>query len=74
MPNRQVCESQSGLRTEEDDNAGDQVRAPAKKLADSFDAKLKIQLPMGAPTQMALVSSTGELYAFEDTTDASEDE
>ena len=59
-PNRQVGESQSGLRLAEANHVGEQVEAPAKKLADSVGAEVKIQLPMASLMQMASVACTAD--------------
>ena len=74
MPNRQVSESQSGMRPEEDGHIGEPFKALTEKLADLVGVRLKKQLPMEALTQMALVACTADLYTFEDIIDSPEDE
>ena len=59
-PNRQVGESQSGLRLAEANHVGYQVEVPAKKLADSVGAEMKIHLPTVAIMQMASVACTAD--------------
>ena len=56
-PNRHMSE-------EADGHIGNRVKQLARSLADPVDAKLKVQGPMDALTQMAFVACTADIFTF----------
>ena len=67
LPNRQMSE-------EADDFIGNRAKQLARRLADSVDVKLKVQVPMETLIKMALVACAADFFTFENIIDTSEDE